>query len=228
MADYLEPANLDEKDMSPDYREAEQAYREQAAKLWTEAAELKKRVRRNVDVEPEERQDEYLAAYQSLNTRFEKLANDFSRRVETQRRSDTHLLQEGVGERFADHVISLSARPVEELEQIMQTARRTGERDLARACGQVALDKQRYQLFEEWASSEPELADAMRRLRTIPSVDQLRVRTLAMRPPRAAADTLEPTAADYEHAQSSKASAEAARAAFFNLPRRQVGSRIAC
>jgi hypothetical protein len=226
MSDYLEGTSLDERDMNPEFKEAEQEYRDQASKLWTEAEELKSRTRRRVDDTPEERQSAYMADYQSINNRFERLANGFTQRVETQRRADKRLLQEGTGEKFADFVVSLSTKPAEELDQIMQTAQRTGARDLARACAQVALDKRRFQLFEEWAQGEPELAAAMKRLRTTPGLDQLRTRTLSMRPPRAGAETLEPTQGDRERVVSQSAAQEAARAAFFGLPRRQVGRYV--
>jgi hypothetical protein len=226
MTDYLEPASLEERDMDPEFKSAEEEYRNQAGKLWTEAEELKKRTRRKVDATPEERLGEYMAEYQSINTSFEKLADGFAQRVESQRRADKRLLQEGVGEKFTDHVIALASKPAEELDLIMQAAKRTSQQDLARACAQVALDKQRYRLFEQWAEGEPELAAAMKRLRTTPNLDQLRTRTLAMRPPRADAGVLEPTQEDRDRVVSHKAAQEAARASFFGLPRRQVGSRV--
>ena len=225
--DYFDSGNIDEKNMSEEYREAEALYRKQAARLWDLNEELKKETRARIDDEPEERLDHYRQRYeQGIEREFQKGASEFISGIAGPLGKDRRLLQESVGASFANHVIALAPRSTEELERVMQTAQRTGEEDLARAVAQVALDRQHYGLFERWASSEPELAAAMRRIRSTPGPEQLAVRTNAMKPPKAAPESLQPAAEDFERAESVKTSQEAARARFFNLPRRQVGSRV--
>lgn len=218
--------NIAEKDMSPEYRQAERDYREKARHLWTENEAAKKAARSQVEATPEERQDAYMQRYQQkIAPVFDKLASDFVAQIMGPRGEDEKLLTQGVGERFSDHLIAISGKPDAELPALMKTARRTGQKDLVRAVAQVALDRNQFGLFKQWAESEPELADALKRVRTTPDAEQLATRTNAMRPPKASPEALEPTAADKERAASAPAAEEASRAAFFNRPRSIVGRR---
>jgi hypothetical protein len=73
---------------------------------------------------------------------------------------------------------------------------------------------------------EPETADALARLRSLPDEDRFRTRTLALKPPRADMAALTPTHEDRERARQEAAVEAAPREAFFGptVPR-QVGSR---
>lgn len=224
MTDYLRTGNLDERDMNPDYRQAEKTFREKARTLWTTNEEIKRSVRSKLDLTPEERQDEYMKLYkQKVEGPFEQQASDFVGEIMGPRGEDERVLTQGVGDSFPDHLCALSGKPVEELPGLMKTAKRTGQQDLARAVAQVALDRNQFALFNEWAEGEPELAEALKRIRTTPDTEQLVTRTKAVRPHAADANSLEPTAEDHQKAAQKHAADEASRAAFFNRPRSIVG-----
>lgn len=220
MSDYLRNGNLDEKDMSSAYLAAEQSFREKAARLWEDSEEAKKTARSMVDATAEERQDFYKQRYQrKIAPTFDKLASDFVDEVMRPRGRDERLLTQGVGTGFSDYLISLSDKPLEELPSLMRTAQRTGQRDLVRAIAQVALGRNEFALFEEWAASEPELAGALKRVKSTPDPEQFATRTNALRPPKASPEALEPTDEDRARVASAPAMEEANRAAFYNRPR---------
>lgn len=210
MTDYLETRNLDEDEMNAEYRAAEEAYREEAGRVWDKNEEIKASIRHDLNLTPDERLDAYQQRYErDVAPRFNEAATRFVSGIMGPRGEDERRLSEGVGEKFADHLIALTGKSTEELGAIMQTAQRTGQGDLVRAVAQVALDKNAFGIFDRWAESEPELAAALQRLRTTPGPDQLATRTGAMRPPVADITGLTPNPADVERVRS----AEAARLA---------------
>jgi hypothetical protein len=225
MTDYLNNnGNLQEKDMNAEFRQAEEAFRTQAGQLWERNREAIGTIRGDLDLEPHERQDQYLQRYTNqIAPKFEQLAGEFVGRIMHQRSQDEALLSQGTSERFADHVVELSGKSTEELEQIAKTAARTGQKDLHRAAAQVGLDRNAFGLYQSWATSEPDLAAALERLRSTPDAEQLRTRTLAMKPPTADPDRLEPTYAEHQAAQEresqARSAATARRRSFFGITR---------
>lgn len=224
MADYLKNGNLDESRMSKDYLAAEKEYRERGKRLWEKNEELKKTVRSKLDLTPEQRLDEYMQLYQrDISTPFNKMASEFFFQTMKPRGEDERLLSQGVGEKFSDHLIALADKPVEELSAIMQTAQRTGEKDLVRAVAQVAIDKNHFGLYNQWAASEPELAEALKRVRSTPDPEQVETRANAARPPKASPDALQPTQVDFDRAKQAetarKLAEEQQRRGFFGITR---------
>lgn len=227
MTDYLTTGPLDDKDMDPGYRAAEEAYREQAARLWETAEELKREVRLNVEMSDEEREDLYMRRYlDRVEEPFNKLAGDFVASVAAPRGEAERALTEGVGEKFGEFVVSLSGKPADELKRVMKTAGRTGQGDLAAAAAQVALDGNLFGIFDEWAASDPKRAEAMRRVRTTPGPEQLATRAKALKPPRADASSLVPGEKEREAVAMKRAADDAAKEAFYNRPRSFSGRTV--
>ena len=229
MADYFEAEHVDDEDLSPEYRELEEQYRAAAGPLWGEARKIAESVRANVDAERERRDENYVSRFSaSVNAPWQQLASNFVAAIETQRHNDRKTVEASRGNRFADHLIAVSSAPEDGLEDLMRTAQRTGQKDLARAVAQVALDKNRFQVFDRWASSEPETAEAMRRLRSTPSSEQLITRTNALKPPAATPEALIPREEDHRRAEETKRAAERQRWQSFSMGLRSVtasGSR---
>jgi hypothetical protein len=226
MTDYLRNGNLNEKDMRPEYLEAERVYREQAQRLWASNEKTKREARAKVDLSPEERLDFYRQRYQELiSSPFNRLAGSFIESVMAPRGADERRLTQGVGEKFSDHLIALSGKTDEELPALMKTAQRTGQADLVRAIAQVSLDRNQFGVFNEWAAGEPDLAAALKRVRSTPDPEQLATRAGAMRPPKADPEALEPRQEDHDRAASRPAAEAASRAAFYGRPRSIVGAK---
>jgi hypothetical protein len=111
----------------------------------------------------------------------------------------------------------------------MITARRSSQTDLERATAQVAYQRGLRPVWQSWAEADPQRAAAVTLLRGVPGIEQLHTRTArAMRPPKATADDLEPTAADHQRAAEAAAEKARPRARFFGVSRqrRQVSGRI--
>jgi len=221
---------MDEFD--PKYVQDEESFRAKAAPLWDTAQSLKGRLRAQVDLSAEEREDRYRAGYESINRDFEELANDFAAGVEQERRALTQTVYGPVEDDelgtlgVADHLTSLAGAPDERLPELMRAARRAGEESLERAVAITALERDPFSpVFREWAEHYPQRADALQRLNCLPDSDRVRVRTLAMRPPKASAESLVPTQADYDEAADYKGALEASRRSFFGAPRHFVGRR---
>ena len=215
-------------EFSPQYHEKEEEFRTEAARLHSRNEDLQASIRKDVHIPLEDREDLYVESYKSLNSSFEKLANDFARSVEDERTAYEKTVYAGTGERFSDHLTQLANVPDEQLETLMKTARRSGQKDLARAVAITSLERRGVSpLFEEWAGSNPETANALTRLRGLPDSDRLRTRTLTMRPFKARPESLVPRQEDHEREASKATAKEASKAAFFGGPRRQVGSRLA-
>lgn len=224
MTDYLKNGNLDESRMSAEYLEAEKKYREKGSRLWDRNEQLKKDVRSKLGLTPEQRLDEYMQLYQrDISTPFAKMASDFFFQIMKPRGNDERLLSQGVGEKFSDHLIALADKPVEELSAIMQTAQRTGEKDLVRAVAQVGLDRNAFGLYNQWAASEPELAEALKRVRSTPDPEQVETRANAARPPKASPSALQPTQVDFDRAKQAewarKHAEEQERRGFYGITR---------
>jgi hypothetical protein len=229
--EYAQNQHVSEDRMDRGYLQKESGFREQAAKFWTEESAIRERIRSNVDLTAEERQDAYRESYEGLERRFDELVGEFGSDISHDVFEATQVLNRGTGSSFAEHLTRVSGMPDEKLAEIMSTARRSSQPDLERAVAQVAFERGVRPVWQSWAEANPERAKAVKLLRGVPGIEQLHTRTArAMRPPRAGEADLEATAADLREAQKAAEAAEAARQAFFraraSLPRRQVGSRI--
>jgi hypothetical protein len=129
--------------------------------------------------------------------------------------------------REVEDLADLADKPDEKLSEILNTATRSGQPALARAVAAVAHERSLLGVFQKWADSEPETADALARLRSLPDEDRFRTRTLALKPPKADMAALTPAPEDHERARRQAAVEAAPRQAFFGPPAvpRQVGSR---
>jgi len=217
-----------EERMHPSYREKEGTFRDEAAKLWTEEATVRERIRGAAELSAEERQDAYRARYGELERRFEGLREKFSKDVSSEVLEAQETLNRGTGSRFSEHLTAVSSIRDEKLGEIM--ARRSGQEDLERAVAITAYERGVRPVWQSWAESDPERAEAVKLLRGVPGAEQFSTRTRTMRPPRAEEVDLEPTADDVEAQQRTAEEASAARKAFFSgrpfIPRRQVGRKV--
>jgi hypothetical protein len=227
--EYRHDQRVDEGRMHPDSRKKETAFREQAAKLWADEASARKRVRSNVALSAEERQDAYREVYEGLERRLEQLSDEFGRDVGKDVYEAERTLNQGTGAKFAEHLTAVTSIRDEKLGEIMATARRSRETDLERAIAVTAYERGVRPVWQSWAEANPQRAEAVKRLRSTPGPEQLYTRTaLAMRPPKASPADLEPTAVDRQRAADAEARRNAPRVEFYGppQPRRQVGSRI--
>ncbi len=224
--DYDAQQNIDEGRMHPDYRTEEEGFRKRAMSFIDAERELRERIRSDVDATPDERQEAYMGGYEKIEAGFSRAADDFGSRIGKTISESREKVFTGRGEGFSGHLIQASSMPKEKLPELMAVARRTGQQDLQQAVAMVAHERHMFPLFNEWAASEPERAEALRRLRGTPGSEQFYARTtLAMKPPRADSQGLEPTQADRDQAEDLARRKAAPRQQFFNLPRRQIGRR---
>lgn len=215
------------------YLEAEEKYRSKVIPLHHEERALREGLRKDMSLTPEEKQEKYRQGYQRLNEKFEKLANEFGSEFNSDRLALEEKIHAGIGKAFSEHLASLSGVHDERLPELLSTAQRTRQEDLARAVAQTALSRNQFGVFQQWADSNPELASALKRHRSLPPYERFLDRTLAMRPPKAYAEGLQATAEDEREYFEREREKEAARKRFFNLPeygspenpRRQVGRR---
>jgi hypothetical protein len=229
--EYRHDQRIDEGRMDKTYLEKESAFREQAAKLWTDEASARERIRSNVALSAEERMDAYQESYEGLERRLEQLSDEFGRDVGKDVYEAERTLNGGAAPRFAEHLTAVAGVRDEKLSEIMAVARRSGQADLERAIAVTAYERGVPPVWSAWAEANPERAEAVKLLRGTPGADQLWTRRgRTMRPRKARPEDLEPTAEDLKRAGEAEAKRNAPRVQFFGSgaaqPRRQVGSRI--
>jgi hypothetical protein len=215
--------------MDQRYLQKEGAFREEAAKLWTDEASARERIRSNVTLAPEERQDLYKESNEGLERWLDRLVDEFSRDVSKDVSEAEQTLNRGTGPRFSDHLTAVTGVRDEKLAEIMGVARRSGQADLERAIAVTAYERGVRPVWSSWAEANPERAEAVKLLRGVPGPEQLHTRTArAMRPRKARPEDLLPTAADEQRAAAEEAARQRPRQEIFGKPqsRRQVGSRI--
>jgi hypothetical protein len=221
---------VDEAHMHEDYRQKESAFREEAAKLWTEEANARDRIRSNVGLTEEERQDLYMESYQGLQKRLDSLSDEFGREVGKTIQEATQTLYAGEGKKFSEHLSAVATVSDEQLATLMRVARRSGQEDLERAVAVTAYERGERGLWGRWAEKDPERAAAVERIKGTPGAEQLYTRTAgAMRPPKANLEDLMPTDVDVRKAAEAEAAKNQPRVEFFgasDLPRRQVGRKV--
>jgi hypothetical protein len=225
-------SRIEERDLHADYARDEQSYRSAAARLVQRELELRSRIRSCVEADPAERQSAYMEGHQAIQAEYDRLTEDFSRRqsqalVEAQRK-----LYKGSGtEAYHRALAEASAAPDERLPELAKLAAQSGLRDLEQAVAVVADQHSpggRSPLFRDWVAKDPDRVAAHDRLRRTPGPAQFHARTLGVKPPKADARDLQPTAADEQRAAAEEAARQRPRQEFFGKPqpRRQVGSRI--
>ncbi len=215
--------------MHPDYHERETRFRDQAAKLWDKESNARAQIRTDVSLSEEQRMDRYIKAYSGLEERLDELSGDIGREEGKAIQEATETLYGGSGRQFSEHLASVASVPDDGLQALMNTAVRSGQAELARAIAVSAYERGEHGLFNSWASSHPERAAALARIKGTPGAEQFYTRTkLAMTPPRAELSDLIPTPEDERRAAEKKAAADTAKYAQFFGPTavpRQVGSR---
>src|SRR5215204_193025 len=122
--EYTSEHRVDEKDMHPDYLKKETAFREEAGKLWNEEANARDRIRSNVGLEEEQRQDAYMEVYAGLEKRLDSLSDEFGRAVGKSIQEATQTLYAGSSKNFSEHLTAMASVPNERLSELMATARR--------------------------------------------------------------------------------------------------------
>ncbi len=221
---------VDEEQMHPDYRERETRFRDQAAKLWDQESNARAQIRTEIGLTDEERMDRYIKAYSGLEETLDELSGELGREEGQAIVEATETLYGGSGSRFSEHLASAANVPDERLQALMNTATRSGQGDLARAVAVSAYERGERTIFNSWASSNPERAAALARIKGTPGSEQFYTRTkLAMTPPRAELSDLIPTPADERRAAEEREAANVAKYAAFFGPahvRRQVGGRV--
>lgn len=220
----------------PKFLESEKALEQKRTEIEAKNEALKTGIRRRVELSAEEREDAYMAGYEPLARELDELAGTHIREVERERAELGRRVHSNVGERFGEHLTSLVNVPDEKLSELMATAQRTGQDDLAQAIAETALQRDRFGIFEEWARTNPEKGEALGRLRSMPEPERLAVRTRARaslfkadlqaltptHEDRERARRAGPTKEERERAERARA-AEASRAAFFG---RQATQRV--
>jgi len=221
--------HVTEENMHPDYLERETRFRDQAASLWDKESNARAMIRTDVSLSEEERMDRYIKAYSGLEERLDELSGEIGREEGAAIVEATEILYGGgSGKKISEHFASVANVPDERLESLMNTAVRSGQEELARAVALTAYERGERTIFNSWASSHPERAAALERIKGTPGAEQFYTRTkLAMRPPKAALADLMPTHEDERRAAEKKAASDMTKYADFFGPTvpRQVGSR---
>jgi hypothetical protein len=235
MTDEAMERRLDEKQMHESYRERERAFCTAASKLWDEEAQLRARIRENTNLTGDERLDAYKEGFEGLSQRFGALVEGFSRDVSARVVAAEKTLFADKNELFSQALMLAANTPDDRLESALNAARRSGLEDLQAALAQTAYERspsRRPKIFQAWAESNPERAEALETIGRTPGPVQLHDRSeRAMRPPKASPSDLEPTPADQRERAEEQAKAKAGREAFFGgaskmLPQRRVGRRV--
>jgi hypothetical protein len=210
----------------PQFVKQEQEFRKRAERLHKMEREARAKIRADVGADDDTRQTRYMKRWQELNEEFERMANEHGKWFYDTQRALDEKIHKGTGEKFSEHLTALANTSDEKLPELLSTAQRTGQKDLARAVAQTALERRQLGIFQTWADSEPELAEALKRRRSLPEDKRFLDRTLTMRPFKADMTSLTPTPEDHDRAAREETAAEAQKRQFFGFPRRQVGSRV--
>ncbi len=220
---------VDEEHMHPDYHERETRFRDQAAKLWDKESNVRAQIRTDVTLSEEARMDRYIKAYSGLEKTLDELSGELGREEGQAILQATETLYGAAGKKFSEHLASVANVPDDGLAGLMNTATRSGQKELARAVALTAYERGEHTIFNSWASANPERAAALERIQGTPGAEQMATRTkLAMTPPRAELSDLIPTPADERRAAEAEAASDMTKYAQFFGPthvRRQVGSR---
>lgn len=215
--------------MHPEYLERETRFRDQAGKLWDRESNVRAQIRTDASLSEEERMDRYMAAYAGLERTLDELSDEIGREEGGAILKATNtLFGGGSGKKFAEHLASVANVPDERLESFMNIATRSGQGELARAVAVSAYERGEHGLFNSWVESNPERAEALKRIKGTPGAEQFYTRTKrAMTPPKAELSDLMPTPADERRAAEEREAASVTKWAEFFGPTvpRQVGSR---
>jgi hypothetical protein len=226
-------SRIEDSEMHRDYVRDEGAFRAAASRLIEHEMTLRERVRSRVDLSAEERQNSYMQGHQTIMEEYDRLAGEFGRQQgKAVAAAQNVLYKEGASEHYAEMLARAASTPDEKLPELMQLASQSGLADLERAVDRVADQRKpggTSELFDAWVAKDPKRQAARDRLAGTPRLRQFEARLRAVKPPRANADDLTPTATDEQRAADERAAKSAARVEFFGgtpRPRRQVGSRI--
>jgi hypothetical protein len=223
---------IEESNFHADYRTAEERYRQAAGRLIEREMQLRERIRSRVDAAPEERLDSYMEGRPLIEVEYDTLTTEFSRAQSQAVVEAERLLYKGGGsEHYAAMLSRASDTPDEKLPELARLASQSGLADIEQAVAVVADQRSpggRSPLFRDWVAKDPDRVAAHDRLRRTPGPAQFHARTLGVKPPKADARDLQPTAADEQRAAAEEAARQRPRQEFFGKPqpRRQVGSRI--
>jgi hypothetical protein len=212
------------------YVEAEAELERQMTLAYQNSQNIQQHIRRQENLTDEQREQRYIERFTPIAENLDNAATAFVGFWENQRSELAKKVHEGTGERFADHVGRVSELPDEKLGEVMETAIRTGQDDLAQAAAEVALTRQGYsRIFNAWAERNPERAQALKRLHSLPDPERLVTRASARaQVPPASPEALKPRQEDLDFLQAQKT----AKAAQERVDRtrkpliRRVGSRV--
>jgi hypothetical protein len=212
------------------YVEAEAELERQMTLAYQSSQNIQQQIRRQENLTDEQREERYIQQFGPVAKNLDKAASTFVGFWENQRSELTKKVHEAVSDRFADHVARVSEMPDEQLGEVMETAVRTGQDDLAQAVAEVSLTRQGYsQVFNGWAARNPERANALKRLHSLPDPDRLVTRANARaQVPPASPEALQPKQEDLDFIQAAKTSKAAQERVDRTRPRliRRVGSRV--
>jgi hypothetical protein len=212
------------------YVEAEAELERQMTLAYQSSQNIQQQIRCQENLTDEQREQRYIERFIPIAENLDNAASAFVGFWENQRSELAKKVHEGTGERFADHVGRVSELPDEKLGEVMETAIRTGQDDLAQAVAEVSLTRQGYsQLFNGWAALNPERAEALKRLHSLPDRERLITRANARaQVPPASPEAFKPTQEDLDFIQAAKTSKAAQERVDRTRPRliRRVGSRV--
>lgn len=225
------------------YHEQERELEDKQREILERGEALRAEISNQVDLTNEERADTYMAGHAELTRELQDAADALIGNVESEREELERKVHEGAGERFAQYLIELADKSEEELRPLMQTALRTGQGDLARAIAQTAYEKNLSSItggmFAQWAQSNPEAAQALERLHSLPPSDRLEDRAKGRAwVPKADLRSLMPTpealerarrvaAAEQERNRIAQTRKDMERVQVFGRPVQRVGRRRA-
>src|SRR5215218_2845672 len=230
----MQDSGLDPSQFDAGYRQREEQIRGTLSRYFEQEVNLRREIKANVDLSPEARQDLYRTRHEAILDGFYREADAWTENHLQSRLAAYRQLHAGNSEEFTNHLTRAVSMDDDQLEQAYRTAKRSGSRVLCQAIAQVAHDRslsrggagKDYQIFEDWASSDPVRSDALRMLHTTPGQERTytRIQT-AMKPPTLTdPNKLRPAAAEIEAAREKQRQEARERRDFFNTstgPRRR-------
>jgi hypothetical protein len=212
------------------YVEAERELEKQLNLAYQNSRNIQQQIRRQLDLTDEQREERYIERFGPIAENLDNAANHFIGHWENQRSELTQKVHEAVGEKFGEHLANVSELEDDRLDELMQSAIRTNQKDLQAVIAQTALTREGYsRIFNEWAQRNPQRGEALKRLHSLPSSERLISRASARaQVPAASPESLKPTDEDRDFVQRGKTQAAAQERVDRTRKKliRRVGSRV--
>src|SRR5829696_6274108 len=184
LPEWADSDSLDESGMDRTYLQAEARWRGEAERFYRREMELRAKVKRSLDLDDEGRAMVYMVEHERIVEDFQRSADAFTNGWLDQRRRAYQAVYENRTDGFRDAVLRASGMEEAELGRTLNIAMRSGQRDLAAAVAQVALERNLFGIFDRWGRENPQAAKNLQILRRTPGYSQMETRVhKAMKPP---------------------------------------------